>query len=272
MDDLARYNQARWEDLAAANIVFSQPWLDLTPAIARALVDPAGLLGDVAGKDVLCLASGGGQQSVAFALLGANVTVVDLTPTQLQRDQEATAHYGLTIRALQADMRDLSALESDSFDVVWHAYSVNFIPELQTVFGEISRVLRDAGMYRIEWANPFVAGISEEDWTDAGYPLKQPYLNGAELVFADAAWTFEDHTGAQRRVTGPREFRHTLSAVINGLVQHGFVVLGLWEELSQEPDAASGTWEHLKSIAPPWLTLWAAYRPATIKELLPSRA
>ncbi|HEY0605050.1 MAG TPA: class I SAM-dependent methyltransferase [Herpetosiphonaceae bacterium] len=271
MDDLAQYNQARWEDLAAANVTFSRPWLDLTPATARALVDPAGLLGDVAGKDVLCLASGGGQQSVAFALLGANVTVTDLSPTQLQRDQDAAAHYNLTIRTLQTDMRDLSALESSSFDVVWHAYSINFIPEIQTVLGEVSRVLRDPGMYRIEWANPFVAGISEEEWTGAGYPLKQPYVNGAELVFPDDSWTFEDHTGAQQRVVGPREFRHTLSAVLNGLVQHGFIVLGLWEELSAEPDAAPGTWEHLKSIAPPWLTLWAAYRPATIKELMPGR-
>src|SRR3712207_564706 len=128
MDDLAHYNRERWEDLAAAHVVFSRPWLQLTPATARALVDPVGLLGDVTGKDVLCLASGGGQQSAAFALLGANVTVVDLAPTQLQRDQEAAAHYGLTIRTLQADMRDLSALESSSFDVVWHAYSINFIP------------------------------------------------------------------------------------------------------------------------------------------------
>lgn len=272
MDDLAQYNQERWEALAAANVVFSQPWLDLSPDTARALVDPAGLLGDLTGKDVLCLASGGGQQSVAFALLGANVTIVDLAPTQLQRDQAAAAHYGLAIRTLQADMRDLSALEANNFDVVWHAYSINFIPEIQTVLGEISRVLRDPGMYRIEWGNPFVAGLSEEEWTGVGYPLKQPYVNGAEIVFPDPAWTFEDSAGAQQRVTGPREFRHTLSAVINGLVQHGFVVLGLWEELSQEPNAAPATWEHLKSIAPPWLTLWAAFRPALFKELLPSRA
>lgn len=271
MDDLAQYNQERWEDLAAANIVFSRPWLDLNPDTARALVDPAGLLGNVEGKNVLCLASGGGQQSVAFALLGANVTVVDLSPTQLERDQHAAVHYGLSIRTLHGDMRDLSALESNSFDVVWHAYSINFVPEIQTVFREIARVLRESAMYRLEWGNPFVAGLSEDDWTDAGYPLKQPYVDGAEIVFADPEWTVEDGTGAQQRVSGPREFRHTLSSVINDLVQHGFVLLGMWEELSQEPDAAPGTWEHFKAIAPPWLTLWAAYRPATIGELLPSR-
>lgn len=45
---------------------------------------PAGLLADIDGKDVLCLASGGGQQSAVFSLLGAKVTVVD---------QEMTDYY-----------------------------------------------------------------------------------------------------------------------------------------------------------------------------------
>ena len=35
---------------------------------------------------VLCLACGGGQQSVALALLNANVTVFDLSEGQLDRD------------------------------------------------------------------------------------------------------------------------------------------------------------------------------------------
>jgi hypothetical protein len=29
MDDIARYNKERWEELAKANVIFSRPWLDL---------------------------------------------------------------------------------------------------------------------------------------------------------------------------------------------------------------------------------------------------
>ncbi len=270
MDDLAQYNQARWEDLARANVSFSRPWLDLSPATARAHVDPYGMMGDIAGKDVLCLASGGGQQSVAFALLGAQVTVVDLSSTQLQRDQDAAAHYGVTVRTLQGDMRDLSVLNRASFDLIWHAFSINFVPDVQPVFREVARVIRDPGLYRLEWANPFVMGLDEDDWTGTGYPLSRPYVNGAEIVLADPAWTVDDGTGSQQRIPGPREFRHTLSAVINGLLQHGLLLLGIWEERSQAPDAAPGTWDHFTAIAPPWLTVWAAYRPAMIKDLLPA--
>jgi 2-polyprenyl-3-methyl-5-hydroxy-6-metoxy-1,4-benzoquinol methylase len=53
--------------------------LQLDTASARACIDPDGWLGALDGLRVLCLASGGGQQSAAFALLGAQVTVVDLS-------------------------------------------------------------------------------------------------------------------------------------------------------------------------------------------------
>ena len=45
------------------------------------------LIDKIAGKGVLCLAGGGGQQSAAFALLGAKVTVLDFSETQLERDK-----------------------------------------------------------------------------------------------------------------------------------------------------------------------------------------
>ena len=44
------------------------------------------------GDRVLCLAGGGGQQSVIYSLLGADVTVFDLTPEQLDRDRAAARH------------------------------------------------------------------------------------------------------------------------------------------------------------------------------------
>jgi SAM-dependent methyltransferase len=264
MDDIVQYNKARWEALAQARVVFSQPFLDLTPATARQVVDPQGVMGEVNGKDVLCLASGGGQQSVAFGLLGARVTVFDLTETQLQRDQEAAAHYNLAVQTIQGDMRDLSCFEANSFDLVWHAFSINFIPDPRPVFAEVARIIRPGGLYRIEYTNPFFAGLEERDWTGDGYPLSQPYEDGTELTFKDTVWEIGNEDGAVTRVEGPKEYRHTLSTVVNSLIGHGFVLLGLWEELNQDPQAAPGSWEHLKLIAPPWLTFWFRYRPEVL--------
>ena len=79
-DKIARHNKERWEALVAAGVQYSRPWRDLTEASARERVDPEGLIGEVSGRRVLCLAGGGGQQTAAFALLGAEVTVLTSRP------------------------------------------------------------------------------------------------------------------------------------------------------------------------------------------------
>jgi 2-polyprenyl-3-methyl-5-hydroxy-6-metoxy-1,4-benzoquinol methylase len=85
MDEIAHYNIERWKALTQTNALFTRPYLNLDADAARQKLDPDGHLGEITGKAVLCLAGGGGQQSAAFALLGATVTVVDLSEEQLHR-------------------------------------------------------------------------------------------------------------------------------------------------------------------------------------------
>lgn len=255
MDDLARFNKTRWEALAAANIAYSRPMLDLDKGAARKVVDPYGLLGDVTGLCVLCLASGGGQQSAAFGLLGADVTVFDLSETQLARDREAAAHYGLSIRTVQGDMRNLSLFDDDAFDIVWQAYSINFVPDLRPVLSEVTRVLRPGGIFRIEFMNPFTGVLEASEWSNEGYPLRRRYGNG-ELLWDDDVWDVEQEDGSKVRVPGPREFSHTMSTMINTLVANRLRIVGFWEVQPLDPEAAPGTWEHVQAVAPPWLQFW----------------
>jgi SAM-dependent methyltransferase len=261
MDEVAQFNKERWEALARAGIQYARPMLDMDVDAARRWVDPYGVMGDVRGADVLCLAGGGGQQSAAFALLGATVTVIDLSEMQLARDREAAAHYGVSVRTLQGDMRDLGTFADGAFDLVYHAHSMNFVPDTRPVYDEVRRVLCSGGLYRMSCSNPFTMGLDESEWDGKGYPLHRTYVDGAKLVFDDPHWEFEDGEGAVQRVRGPHEYRHTLSTLLNGLVEHGFVLLGVWEEGTGQVDAAPGTWDHMQSVAPPFLSLWAAYRP-----------
>ncbi len=132
-DEIARHNEARWDELAKAGVRYSLPYLDLTPESALEAVDLMGMIDEIEDKEVLCLAGGGGQQSAAFALLGANVTVFDLSETQLQRDRDTATHYGTTVTTVHGDMRDLSAFTDDSFDVVYNAHSLTFVPDSRPV-------------------------------------------------------------------------------------------------------------------------------------------
>ncbi|MBI5032927.1 MAG: class I SAM-dependent methyltransferase [Chloroflexi bacterium] len=259
MDEIARYNIARWKALAQANALFTRPYLNLDAASARARIDPDGWLGELSGKAVLCLAGGGGQQSACFALLSATVTVVDLSEEQLEKDRQAAAHYRVNIQTHQGDMRDLSFLQANAFDIVWQPYSINFVPDARQVFAQVARVMRREGVYSFNCANPFVSGLTERDWNGEGYPLKQPYQDGMAIMYSDSSWVYQ----SGEAIPQPREYRHTLSTLVSGLIEQGFVIRHLSDstDFSSDPNAAPGTWEHFASIAPPWLTFWAIYRP-----------
>jgi len=265
VDELARHNRQRWNELAAAGVQYSQPWLDLDESKAREQVDPLGLLGDLKGRPVLCLAGGGGQQSAAFGLLGASVTVFDLSDEMLARDRSAARHYGLDIATIQGDVRDMSTFQADRFDVVWQAHSLSFIPDISALFDGVVRVLRSGGIYHLSAWNPLAYG-ADERWTGEGYLLPERYVEGAEAVCGDGHWDITDADGNAKRVPGPREFRHTLTATLNGLICRGFVLLDVHEEPHGRADAEPGSWDHFCSVAPPWLVIWAGLRPDLVEK------
>ena len=56
------------------------------------------------GKKILGLACGGGQQGPVFAIKGYDVTIMDFSASQLQRDETVAEREGLKINTVQADM------------------------------------------------------------------------------------------------------------------------------------------------------------------------
>jgi SAM-dependent methyltransferase len=259
MDELADYNREKWEALVAAGIEYGRPLLDLDKTSARAWVADQALLPEetidaLAGKEVLVLAGGGGQQSAALSILGARVTVMDITAGQLAGDRKAAAHYGYELRLEQGDMRDLSRFAENAFDLVWQPYAINFVPDYAPVFHGVARVLRPGGIYRLDIANPFSGDTWEEMWTEKGYAIKKPYMDRSELVEIDPHWDVTGFDGLQRKVLGPREFQHALGPVLTMLAGLGFCLKGMWERpVSSDANAQPGTWEHFISVLPPWL-------------------
>ncbi len=261
MDEIAEYNKARWKALAEADALFTRPKLDLDYQTAKELVNPDQRFGDVKGKKVLCLAGGGGQQSAAFALLGADITVFDISEEQLVRDRKVAEHYGSKIEIIQGDMRNLSTLKQDFFDIVFHPYSINFVPDASEVFEQVAKVLRGGGLYQVQVANPFLIGVKQEDWNGKGYVLKEPYSRETEITYADQDWVYDKNEN--EIIPQPKEFRHRLGDLMNSLINLGFVIQNVSDNDSMHPDSNSEptSWDHYVAFAPPWLTILAIYKP-----------
>jgi SAM-dependent methyltransferase len=257
MDEISKTNRARWNALASANVEFSRPFLDFTKEEAAKYVNRYGFLEDVQEKQVLCLASGGGQDSAAFGLSGATVTVFDLSDVQLQRDQEAAAHHGYSIDCIQGDMRDLSVLPENHFDIVWQIYSINFVPSVEPVIQGVRRILKAGGTYFLMFANPFTMAIDDEKWDGNAYPLNSFYIDKEDLSERFPSWDVDQPDGARIKCESPHEFRHSLGTVLNTLISHDFRLLGLWEWMKPEENPEPGSWPHFTRMAPPYFsTFW----------------
>jgi ubiquinone/menaquinone biosynthesis C-methylase UbiE len=261
MDEIAKYNIERWQALADADALFTRPVLDLTEASARETVDPEGLFGELPGKEVLCLAGGGGNQSAAFALLGANVTVFDISEAQLERDRQAAAHYHIDIKTVQGDMRDLSPLSPAKFDVVYQPYSLGFVPDARVVFAQVAQVLSPGGVYYFAISNPFYGGLTQEDWNGEGYTLKLPYVDGTKIIVQDPEWVYARSGKALPEVRESHEYLQTFSKVMNSLIALGFTLIHVSDSkhLNPDPNEEPGTWGHRNAIAPAWLSFWLRY-------------
>ena len=191
--------------------------------------------------DVLCLASGGGQQGPILAAAGANVTVLDNSPMQLEGDRYVTERDSLIIRIVEGDMRDLSQFADASFGLIVHLISDNFVPDVRVIWKEAFRVLRKGGVLLSGFMN---SAIYLFDWelAESTGKLHVKY----KIPYADV--TDLDEPEKQRRLAKgePMEFSHTLDDLIGGQIDAGFVITGFYEDRQgpETKDPVCHTWQH----------------------------
>ena len=187
---------------------------------------------DVAGLDVLCLASGGGQQGPILAAAGAHVTVFDNSPRQLEQDRFVAERKGLTIITVEGDMADLSTLPNDSFDLIVHPVSNLFIPEVRPVWAEAFRVLRHSGSLLTGFKNPgeyvFDRSFADKGIFQVKYAL--PYSDLTSITVEER----ERYFGTE----APLEFSHTLEDQIGGQLEASFMLTGMYEDSRRDEPIA----------------------------------
>jgi len=178
--------------------------------------------GDLKGKKVLGLASGGGQQMPIFAALGAVCTVLDYSPKQIESEHMVAGREGYDIRILRADMTRPLPFEDGEFDLIFHPVSNCYVREVKPIFKECYRVLAPGGV--------LLCGLD----------------NGVNFLFADPEKRDELFTFPVDPVANPgqravleatndgMQFSHTLEEQIGGQLEAGFRLTHLYEDTNGE--------------------------------------
>ena len=176
------------------------------------------------GKQVLCLASGGGQQGPILAAAGARVSVLDNSPRQLAQDRMVAEREGLSLDTFEGDMADLAMFANESFDFIVHPVSNVFVPDVLPVWQEAYRVLRRGGVLASGFNNPAVYLF------DYGVPPEGDLVVRHKLPYSDAK-SLSAEVKKQRLAEGNTlEFSHSLEKQIGGQTAAGFAITSLYED------------------------------------------
>ncbi len=194
-----------------------------------------GVLGDVAGLDVLELACGAARWSIGLARRGARCTALDLSARQLQLARETVAargrrgHAGRGLSAEAVPLPDGASISSSPTT----ARSRSPIPLL--VMPECARLLRPGGLLAFSMMTPIVDLVWPLDADDPTQCFVRDY--------------FDLRSGDDGQTVG---FQLPYGAWIRLFGEHGFVVEDLIE--LRPPDGATTTYR--SEAATQWARRW----------------
>jgi len=182
---------------------------------------PHAWLGNLRGKKLLGLACGGGQQMPIFAALGADCTVLDYSPRQLESERLVAEREGYNIRIIRGDMTKPLPFEDDEFDVIFHPVSNCYVEEVKPIWKECYRVLKHGGVL-LAGTDHYVNYIvdAEEKAIVNSLPFN-PLKNPEQMKQLEEA-----DCGVQ--------FSHSLEEQIGGQLEAGFRLLELYEDVNGE--------------------------------------
>lgn len=179
------------------------------------------LLGDLSGKRVLELGCGGAQCSIAFAKQGAVAIGVDFSAEQLAFARRLTERENVRIELHHGDLADLAFVRADSIDLVFSSYALGYVEDLNRVFRQVHRVLKQGAPLVFSLPHPSYDMIDDDD-ADAPLLIRRSYFDRSPI---DYEWNGIKFT----------DYHHTISDLYMGLTRTGYHV-----DVMIEPEPTAG--------------------------------
>lgn len=207
-----------------------------------------GVLGPVAGRDVLEVGSGAGQCARWVTAQGGRGTGLDVSHRQLQHSRRLDEATGITVPAVRATATHLPFADA-SFDVVFSSFgALQFVHDIDRCVAEVARVLRPGGRFAFSITHP-TRWMFPDDPGPEGLVASQSYWDRTPYVEVD------DATGATSYV----EHHRTLGDWVGLLDRAGFRLRTLLEpEWPEGHERVWGGWSAVRGRITPGSAILAA--------------
>lgn len=185
------------------------------------------LLGNLKGKKVLEIGCGGAQCGIAMAKQGAKVIGIDISEEQLKFAKKLSEKNKVNIKFYQGDIRSLKQIKSKTQDIVFSAYALLYVDNLDKCFKEVYRVLKKKGIFVFSLDHPFDNVIDKKTMK-----VRRSYFKTGKYSekYTHGTWI---------------GYNRMLSDLFDALIKAGFQVKRIIE-----PDSRK------KHKGDPWYNLW----------------
>ena len=182
---------------------------------------PKEWFGDLNGKRILGLASGGGQQMPIFAALGAECHVLDYSKRQIESELSVAAREGYEIKTYRADITKPLPFDDGYFDLIFHPVSNCYIKDVEAVWRECYRVLKKGGRLLAGLDNGVNFLFDDDESHVTGYLPFDPLTNPEQMATLQ-----KEDCGVQ--------FSHTIEEQIGGQLKAGFTLADVFDDTNGE--------------------------------------
>ena len=176
-------------------------------------------VGNVQGKSLVHLLCHIGTDTLSWALLGAQVTGIDISPKSLHYARILAERMGIKAEFIETDILEVIHKVDHQFDIVFCSTGVLcWIPDMHLFAQTVRHLLKDGGFFYILDGHPFRNVMTNEEGEEQTRQIVGNY-------FRKKVWRYEglgDYTDPDFLAPSPSyEWDWTLGEVVTSLCKAG---------------------------------------------------
>ncbi len=184
-------------------------------------------VGDVQGKSLVHLLCHIGTDTLSWALLGAKVTGIDISPESLKYARMLASRMGIQAEFIEADIMEVMDQVKGKYDIVFSSTGVLcWLPDIQRYAQTVRQLLHDDGLFYLFDGHPFRSVLMDDTGSTSPDTIQGDY-------FRKEVWRFDhmgDYTDPDLKIpVDSYEWHWRMGEIVTAICEAGMRVVFLHE-------------------------------------------
>ena len=226
MNKMTQANKQGWDGLAETHYrnYHIDKLISGTPLLNELITKE---VGDVRGKSLVHLLCHIGTDTLSWALLGAQVTGIDISSESLKYARKLADRMGIAADFIEADVMDVKEKVQAQYDIVFASTGVLcWLPDMQRFAQTVRHLLRVGGLFYIFDGHPFRSVLFDETGETSNHTIQGDY-------FRKDVWQYDhlgDYTDPQLKIpVNSYEWHWTMGEIVTAFCDAGMRIEFLHE-------------------------------------------